>query len=136
MSHGLVKDAAVKGIYSDHNASEAPVGYITTSIKGSSQRDLLSELKNLVDGKVAHYKRITGGIYVLEEIPRKYNTSMQTFSLALLLTKITFLARQAKYCVDFYLTLRPLRPSQNLHNQSSRVVYQYILNSHLLSITC
>lgn len=66
-----MKDAAVKGFYSDDDASEIPVGYIVTDVAHSQHAALKKELQQLVEQKVAKYKRITGGLHIVPEIPRK-----------------------------------------------------------------
>lgn len=71
LSHALVADAAVKGVYCDSSASEVPVGYVTTFVQGLDRERVIEELKLLFDSKVARYKRLAGGIHVMENIPRK-----------------------------------------------------------------
>jgi hypothetical protein len=62
----------VCGIYNDHGTSEVPVAYITTSLEDADeQEELKAAVLDHVNEKVARYKRITGGIFILEAIPRK-----------------------------------------------------------------
>ncbi|KAM5344308.1 hypothetical protein ACJ41O_012845 [Fusarium nematophilum] len=73
ITHPLVNDAAVCGMYNDHGTSEIPVAYITTNVQDLQEQEILkAEVLSYVHGKVARYKQITGGIHVLPEIPRKY----------------------------------------------------------------
>lgn len=72
ITHPLVNDAAVCGVYNDHGTSEEPVAYITTNLDNEDEQETLkAEVLDHVNTKVAKYKRITGGIFILEAIPRK-----------------------------------------------------------------
>ncbi|KAH6886157.1 4-coumarate-CoA ligase [Thelonectria olida] len=71
ITHPLVNDAAVCGIYNDHGTSEVPVAYITTTLEDAGElEELKASVLDHVNDKVARYKRITGGIFILEAIPR------------------------------------------------------------------
>ncbi|KAH7555162.1 hypothetical protein BM1_07823 [Bipolaris maydis] len=74
LSHTGVKDADVKDQYVDERASDVPVEFITTDITGNRLQSLVEELHKLVDSKVARYKCLTGGLFIIDEIPRKYHT--------------------------------------------------------------
>lgn len=71
LSHPSVEDAAVKGVYSDHDATELVVAFITTAVPPSQQNVLKQDLHQLVNGKVAKYKRMSGGLRIIQKIPRK-----------------------------------------------------------------
>ncbi|KAL1792314.1 hypothetical protein ACET3X_008821 [Alternaria dauci] len=71
LTHPDVTDAAVCGVTVEDEATEYPVGYITTNRPLESHTVLLEDLRHYVEQRVAHYKRIVGGIYVLDAIPRK-----------------------------------------------------------------
>lgn len=72
ITHPEVKDAAVCGVYNEDGTSEVPIAYITTGIKASrDQQALKANLVEYVNGQVARYKRITGGVHILPAIPRK-----------------------------------------------------------------
>ncbi|KAK7707916.1 hypothetical protein SLS63_013597 [Diaporthe eres] len=71
ITHSQVKDAAVCGVYNHDGTSEVPVAYITTDVKTSRDQQALKEnLVEYVNGQVARYKRITGGVHILSAIPR------------------------------------------------------------------
>ncbi|KAH7367113.1 4-coumarate-CoA ligase [Plectosphaerella cucumerina] len=71
ITHPLVNDAAVCGVYNEHGTSEVPVAYITTSVEGSDKVEALKrEVLEHVNARVARYKQIKGGIFVLPSIPR------------------------------------------------------------------
>lgn len=60
-------------MYNQDGTSEVPVAYITTDVRASLDQQALKEnLVEYVNGQVARYKRITGGVHILPEIPRKY----------------------------------------------------------------
>lgn len=72
MTHPLVNDAAVCGVYNEHGTSEMPFAFITTSEENlQAQEDLKIEALEHVNSRVARYKRITGGVFILPAIPRK-----------------------------------------------------------------
>ncbi|KAF7554420.1 hypothetical protein G7Z17_g2927 [Cylindrodendrum hubeiense] len=71
ITHPQVLDAAVCGIYNEHGTSEMPVGYITTSVQGAEQEELLkADVLKHVHSQVTRYKQITGGLHILPSIPR------------------------------------------------------------------
>lgn len=60
-------------MYNQDGTSEVPVAYITTDAKASLDQQALKEnLVEYVNGQVARYKRITGGVHILSAIPQKY----------------------------------------------------------------
>lgn len=72
IAHPDVKDAAVCGVYNDDGTSEVPIAYITTDTsEPAAQGALKLELIEYVNSQVARYKRITGGVQILDAIPRK-----------------------------------------------------------------
>ncbi|KAH6988998.1 4-coumarate-CoA ligase [Ilyonectria sp. MPI-CAGE-AT-0026] len=71
ITHPQVLDAAVCGIYNEHGTSEMPVGYITTSVQGAEEQELLkADVLRHVHSQVTRYKQITGGLHILPAIPR------------------------------------------------------------------
>ncbi|GME49421.1 4-coumarate--CoA ligase-like 7 [Neofusicoccum parvum] len=75
LGHPKVADAAVCGVYVDAEASEFPVAYVALhageSARGRKEMvDLRQDIRKHVDGQVAHYKRLKGGVHVLDTIPR------------------------------------------------------------------
>ncbi|KAG9187030.1 hypothetical protein G6011_10138 [Alternaria panax] len=71
LTHPDVIDAAVCGVHVDDEATEYPVGYIATGRPLASHGTLIQDLHDYVGKRVAHYKRLVGGIYILDAIPRK-----------------------------------------------------------------
>ncbi|KAL4998051.1 hypothetical protein BDV10DRAFT_168157 [Aspergillus recurvatus] len=69
-----VDDVAVVGIESAEYGTEVPVAFIVRSAKSkSSGVSAADEAKNIaqwLDGKVAHHKRLRGGVRFVDEIPK------------------------------------------------------------------
>ena len=67
-SHPKVLDVAVIGLYSKSIASEVPRAYIVPAENPS--HSLASELIKFVHDRVAHYKRLRGGIVFIKAVPK------------------------------------------------------------------
>ena len=72
LTHPDVTDAAVCGVTVEDEATEFPVGYITTERPLDSHAALIENIRGYTETRVAHYKRLLGGIHILDAIPRKY----------------------------------------------------------------
>ncbi|KAH7051148.1 4-coumarate-CoA ligase [Macrophomina phaseolina] len=75
LGHTSVADAAVCGIHVDEEATEYPIAYVALHPVDShrSVKDLVDirrDIRQYVDGQVAHYKRLKGGVHILDAIPR------------------------------------------------------------------
>ena len=72
LKHPSVVDAAVTSIYSDEQATELPIAYVTLllSTPVSQKRKLLVEIREWADGQVAGYKKLRGGVFELENLPK------------------------------------------------------------------
>lgn len=66
----LVLDCAVTATYDEEKATELPRAFVVVEAKNRND-ETIKELHALVDGQVAYYKRIAGGIFFLDEIPKK-----------------------------------------------------------------
>jgi len=70
ITHPLVSDASVIGIYVEQEATEYPVAYVVLK-PGTSRSDRLKdEIKDFVTQKVANHKKLRGGILFTDQIPR------------------------------------------------------------------
>ncbi|KAI5795113.1 hypothetical protein EDC01DRAFT_654116 [Geopyxis carbonaria] len=69
MGHEKVADAAVIGVYEEEIASEVPRAYIVPN-PGVERGGLEKELTDWIEGRVAHYKRLRGGIKFVDSIPK------------------------------------------------------------------
>lgn len=71
-SHGLVLGAAVCGYFDDTRQTERPIGYVVLSPSvAPNERDrVLDEIRTWVDGQVAPYKRLRGGLHSIDALPK------------------------------------------------------------------
>ena len=78
LKHEDVVDAAVCSFYNDDEATEWPIAYVSLSEtklemirtgKVQKQR-VLDEVKTWIDGQVAGYKKLRGGVHHLQELPK------------------------------------------------------------------
>jgi 4-coumarate--CoA ligase len=67
-SHPRVLDVAVIGVYSKSIASEVPRAYVVPV--GKPSNSLAKELIKFVHDRVAHHKRLRGGIIFIDVVPR------------------------------------------------------------------
>ena len=75
LQHPDVIDAAVCGFYDEKQATEVPLAYISLKVDhlNKSQheiQDILDGVRKWMDGKVAGYKRLRGGVYHLQALPK------------------------------------------------------------------
>lgn len=74
LSHPLVTDAAVVGIPTKEkdSDSEVPLGCVSlvSTVEARDIDKVLEEIKKFVDDKVAPYKRLRGGLFHLEVLPK------------------------------------------------------------------
>ena len=78
LKHEDVVDAAVCSVYDDAEATELPVAYVSLSeaiLKDISEgskdlRRVLDGVRSWVDGQVAGYKKLRGGVHHLQELPK------------------------------------------------------------------
>lgn len=73
-SHPYVDEGVVCPKWDEENGTEIPMAYITlTRDAPVAPRDLseaIRDIQKFVDGKVSPYKRLRGGIEILQEIPK------------------------------------------------------------------
>jgi len=70
LTHPSIDDSAVIGIYSDEQATEYPVAYVVLKQNEIPSDQLKEEIKNYVSQKVAPYKKLRGGVYFIDKIPK------------------------------------------------------------------
>lgn len=70
MEHPLIIDAAVIGVVLDKDGSELPRAYVVRrpGEEGAKLRE--TQVKEYVQGKVATYKRLEGGVIFVDVIPK------------------------------------------------------------------
>ncbi|KAF2110315.1 acyl-CoA synthetases/AMP-acid ligases II [Lophiotrema nucula] len=73
-SHPGVSEGAVCALWDENQGTEIPIAYVTlTPAAKSSSMDresLLLDIRRHVDEKVAPYKKLRGGVVVLDELPK------------------------------------------------------------------
>lgn len=75
VQHESVVDAAVCAVYDDKEATEVPLAYISVTQavleKGDAEvRRTCQEVQRWIDGRVAGYKRLRGGVHHLQVLPK------------------------------------------------------------------
>jgi 4-coumarate--CoA ligase len=72
LGHEKVADVCVLGVYEVDQATELPRAYIVKAESAKSMDDaaLEKEIVQWTEGKVAHHKRLRGGVRFVHEIPK------------------------------------------------------------------
>lgn len=75
LQHPSVTDAAVCAVYVDSQATEVPLAYVslppeTASLPSSEIQPVLDEIRKWSDGQLAGYKRLRGGVFHLQTLPK------------------------------------------------------------------
>ncbi|KAL4968582.1 uncharacterized protein BDV14DRAFT_196884 [Aspergillus stella-maris] len=75
LQHPLVTDAAVCAFYSEAQATEVPMAYVSlvrdkADLSQSEIQEVIDEIRTWVDGQVAGYKRLRGGVFHLQDLPK------------------------------------------------------------------
>ncbi|KAF2741498.1 amp dependent CoA ligase [Polyplosphaeria fusca] len=75
VQHPLVIDAAVCAIYDSDQATEVPLAYIALakpqhSLPASQINGILEEIRHWYDKQVAGYKKLRGGVFHLQDLPK------------------------------------------------------------------
>ncbi|CAG8653974.1 19213_t:CDS:2 [Racocetra fulgida] len=70
LTHDAVSDAVVVGYYSEEEATEIPIAYVTIKNVHEQSQALAKEIQSFVDDKVAPHKQLRGGILFIDKIPR------------------------------------------------------------------
>lgn len=70
LSHDKVADVAVIGVWSKAQATELPRAYIVPADPVDSPEAFQKEISKWVEGKVANYKNLRGGVVLIDAIPK------------------------------------------------------------------
>lgn len=70
LSHPLINDVAVIGVYDKDQATELPRAYIVTKAGAERSPKTAEEIATWLAAKVASHKRLRGGIRFVDEIPK------------------------------------------------------------------
>ncbi|BGP32033.1 hypothetical protein JCM10296v2_003812 [Rhodotorula toruloides] len=65
-----VSDCAVIGLWVENEATEYPRAYVVLSPSGKKESDPCGAIQKWMQGKVAHYKQLKGGIKLVESVPK------------------------------------------------------------------
>lgn len=76
-SHPDVKEGAVCALWDGEQGTEVPIAYVSLTpnalAPGRDRQAILASIRNHVDVKVAPYKKLRGGVVVLDDIPKSSN---------------------------------------------------------------
>ena len=75
LGHPDVIDAAVCSTYDDSQATELPVAYVAlkqglATADENEKQKALQDIRSCVDGQVAGYKKLRGGVFHLQDLPK------------------------------------------------------------------
>ncbi|KAL2850620.1 hypothetical protein BJY01DRAFT_261525, partial [Aspergillus pseudoustus] len=75
LRHSHVTDAAICAIYDDSQATEVPLAYVSltpekANLPPAEIQHLLEEIQKWADGQLAGYKRLRGGVFHLQTLPK------------------------------------------------------------------
>lgn len=68
----MVKDSGVTSIWDDAEGTEIPLAFVVPQESTSSidRERMTKEVQNLVAGEVAGYKKLRGGVWFIDQLPR------------------------------------------------------------------
>jgi 4-coumarate--CoA ligase len=70
VSHPNVSDCAVIGLYDKEQATEIPRAYVVPKEGLGRTEAEANEIREWLDAKVAHHKKLRGGVRFVDEIPK------------------------------------------------------------------
>jgi acyl-coenzyme A synthetase/AMP-(fatty) acid ligase len=70
--HSDVADAAVTSVWDDSEATEIPRAFVVPkrNVFGDDRNILSKDIQEMVTSKVAGYKKLRGGVYFIDSLPR------------------------------------------------------------------
>ncbi len=82
-SHPLVTEAGVCGRWDDVQQTEVPVGYVSLqpSVAVADRDKVLQDVLGFVNSKVSKTKKLRGGLFYLETMPRNNTGKLMRRSL-------------------------------------------------------
>jgi 4-coumarate--CoA ligase len=92
VQHPDVIDAAVCATYDDNQATEIPIAYVSLSettlgLPEHQKRSVLEAINTWIDGKVAGYKKIRGGVFHLQQLPKTPSGKLLRRELPIMIKK-------------------------------------------------
>lgn len=73
LQHPCVQEAAAIGIWNSAEETEVPRAYVVIDNSKIPALDISSALEEFVEGKVSNYKRLRGGVLIVDALPRNSN---------------------------------------------------------------
>ncbi|KAG7109276.1 4-coumarate--CoA ligase 3 like protein [Verticillium longisporum] len=72
LSHPSVTDAGVYGVRDEATQEELPVGFVSlsTAISNRDRSQTMERLSVFMDARVSSYKRLRGGLFLVESLPK------------------------------------------------------------------
>ncbi|KEF60972.1 uncharacterized protein A1O9_02536 [Exophiala aquamarina CBS 119918] len=72
LEHPDIADACVVGIWVEEQATELPVGFIVVkpSAKAKKNKAIIDGVQKWLNSRVANHKKLRGGLYIVDEIPK------------------------------------------------------------------
>ncbi|CAG8613767.1 5422_t:CDS:10 [Funneliformis caledonium] len=70
LTHPSIDDAAVIGVYSDENATEYPTAFVVLQKDINQSDEMKEEIKEFVSQRVSNHKKLRGGVYFTDQIPK------------------------------------------------------------------
>jgi 4-coumarate--CoA ligase len=70
LTHPKIADAAVVPVYSEDDASELPRAYVVANTTIDSAEGFEAEVQEYMANRLASHKRLRGGVFVIDEIPK------------------------------------------------------------------
>lgn len=72
LEHPDIDDACVVGVWAEEQATELPVAFVVAkkSVRGKGDEVLIREVNRWFNERVANYKKLRGGIYLVDVIPK------------------------------------------------------------------
>lgn len=66
----MVTEAGVCAIWSERESTEVPVGYVNLKAEVTAREGVLKEVLAFLNSQVSPYKKLRGGLFYLDGLPR------------------------------------------------------------------
>ncbi|KAK6005958.1 hypothetical protein QM012_006368 [Aureobasidium pullulans] len=70
LGHSRVVDACVVAVDDHEHATQLPLACVVLRVGEGANKETANEIKEWVDSKVPHYKKLRGGVLFVKEVPR------------------------------------------------------------------
>lgn len=75
LRHPDVIDSAICAVYDDAQATEIPLAYVSlvqdkANLPDAERQEVLGQIKNWANGQLAGYKKLRGGVFHLQSLPK------------------------------------------------------------------